>query len=71
MNVVLKVVLIVVIALIALIPLEFWFRLVILGRQYEALPFYQIAFYTLLPIAILAGVGWLIRRIAKAKFDFN
>lgn len=71
MKVVLKIALIVIIVLVALIPLEFWFRLVILGRQYEVLPFYQIAFYTLLPIAILAGVSWLIRRIARAKFDFN
>ena len=56
---------------VALMPLEFWFRIFVLGRQYETAPFYQSFFYALLPIAIFVAVGWAIWRIAKAKFDFS
>ncbi|TXH07077.1 MAG: hypothetical protein E6Q06_04095 [Candidatus Moraniibacteriota bacterium] len=66
-----KLALILFVVWIVTIPLEFWFRVFVLGRQYETAPFYQSFFYVLLPIAIIAAAGWAIWRIAKAKFDFS
>ena len=71
MKFLLKLALIAVVVGISLIPLEFWFRIFVLGRQYETAPLYQSFFYVLAPIAIIALAGWGIRSIAKAKFDFS
>ncbi len=71
MKALLKLLLILFMASIAAIPLEAWFRIFVLGRQYETAPLYQSFFYILLPIAIIAAAGWVIWRIAKAKFDFS
>lgn len=68
---VLKAFVIIVILLVALMPLEFWFRIFVLGRQYETAPLYQSFFYVLAPVTIVALAGWGIWRIAKSKFDFS
>ncbi len=67
----LKLSLVVGIFLMAMISLEFWFRVFVLGRQYETAPLYQSFFYILAPIAVIAVASWSIWRIAKAKFDFS
>ena len=71
MKVALKIALMLVVVGIAMIPLESWFRVFLLGRLYEPAPIYQSFFYILIPIAITTVAGWGILRIAKAKFDFS
>lgn len=71
MKTLLKGVAIILVLFASMIPLEFWFRIFVLGRQYETAPMYQSFFYALAPIAIIALAGWGIRRIAKAKLDFT
>lgn len=71
MKALLKLALILAVAFVAMMPLEFWFRIFVLGRQYETAPLYQSFFYILAPIAIITIAGWGIWRIAKTKFDFS